>query len=492
MATLHLHHRRIHPLCAMIDLAKLPTTTPLILRNDPSLSRYAQDTMMQGFPDAVLRARDVQEIREALKFCNANKIPVTFCGSQTSMTGASVAQGGLLISTERLEKVLDIGTVKGKAYAKTEPGITITELKKAAASQGWFYPPAPTSQDDARIGATISTNASGEDSFQYGSTRKYIREIKVLLADGTEKVLSRPTGENFIDCPGRAGYFLETGNPLDFFIGGEGTLGFIYEITVDLIHQPPGYFSALVPFPDVFNALDFVVAIIAEQKLKPRALELIDHAALSYMKTHTTFPKELAQAETLIYFKQEYKDEVEFEKMLTNWIAQIEKYSNATLSQQTLVATTDKQKEEMRQWRHQIPSKINEEWRHFWAQGGGKVGSDWWVPISKIKEMMHYTYQTGATLGVPFMAYAHIGRGHPHVNYLCKTAEEKHKAEKVLLQCCHKAVELGGGVAGEHGIGKMHRNLVPIQWKQPHINRLIQIKKEWDPNWILGQGNILD
>lgn len=473
-------------------LEQLPTKTPLLLKNDPALLRYAQDTMMQGTPDAVLRARDVQEIREVLPFCNAGKIPVTFCGSQTSMTGASVAEGGLLISTERLEKVLDIGTVGGRAYARTEPGVTITALKKAAASEGWFYPPAPTSQDDARIGATISTNATGEDSLQYGSTRKYIREIKILLADGADRALSRPAGTVIKDAPNRAGYIPGTNNPIDLFIGGEGTLGFIYEVIVDLVPQPSGYFAALAPFPDNEKALDFAVSVVTEGKLRARALEMIDTAALEYMKTHPSFPKALAEAKALIYFKQEYRDETDLEKWLSAWMTRIEKQAGKTLGEQTLIAATDKQKEEMRLWRHQIPSRINEEWRRFWGVGGGKVGSDWWVPIPKLKEMMDYTYRTGAELGLPFMAYAHIGRGHPHVNYLCKTAEEKRRAEETLLKCCRKAVELGGGVAGEHGIGKMHRNLVPVQWPQATIDWMRRVKLEWDPNWILGRGNILE
>ncbi|MDO8527813.1 MAG: FAD-binding oxidoreductase [Deltaproteobacteria bacterium] len=475
----------------MATLKELQTQTPLIYKDNPSIGRYAEDTMMRGSPDAVLQARDLQEIREALQFCHAHKIPVTFCGSQTSMTGASVATEGLLISTERLDKVLDVGTRKEKGYAITQPGVTITELKKTVAAKGWFYPPAPTSQDDARIGATVSTNASGEDSFQYGTTRKYIREIKILLSDGTDKILSRKADEHFPDEPTRAGYFPHGNNPLDLFIGGEGTLGFIHEVTVDLVPQPPGYFSALAPFPDPASAVDFAIFCVTEGRLKTRALELIDTQALHYMKTHPTFPKSLEGANALIYFKQEYEDEGQFNSLLTDWMAAIEKFSTPALSETILVATTDKQKEEMRQWRHQIPARINEEWRRFWPVGGGKVGSDWWVPIPKLKEMMGFVYKTGAELGVPFMAYAHIGRGHPHVNYLCKTSEEKKRAEATLIACCQKAVSLGGGVTGEHGVGKLHRNLLPIQWGQDRIDWMVRVKKEWDPEWILGRGNIL-
>lgn len=446
---------------------------------------------MRGVPDAVLVARDLKDIEEALQLCHTNRTPVTFCGSQTSMTGASVAQGGLLIATERLEKVLDIHASGTRATATTQPGITITELKKAVATQGWFYPPAPTSADDARIGATVSTNAGGEDSYQYGSTRKYIRELKVLLADGTKKVLSRKADEIFPDELNRAGYFPHAKNPIDLFIGGEGTLGFIYEVTVDLVQLPAGFFAALAPFPDSGKAIDFAIAVVTEGKLKARALELIDEGALEFMKKHATFPASLQEAKALIYFKQEFRDDAEMEKLLGGWLLAIERFAPADLAEKIVVATTDKQKENLRKWRHHIPSSINEEYRRYWPQGGGKVGSDWWVPIPKLREMMQFVYESGKKLGFPFMAYAHIGRGHPHVNYLCKTAEEKRRAEECLLQCCRKAVAFGGGLTGEHGVGKLHRNLVPIQWQQTQIKKMIAIKKEWDPNWILGRGNIL-
>lgn len=475
----------------MTSLKELPSQSTLLWKEDPAIESYAQDTVMRGLPDAVLRARDIQEIQEALAFCHAHKIPVTFCGSQTSETGASVALGGLLISTENLEKVLDVGAKDGKAYAKAEPGITISNLKKAVALEGWFYPPAPTSQDDARLGATISTNATGEDSLQYGTTRKYIREIKVLLANGSQKIFSRKKGEIQHDELNRAGYFLESKNPIDFFIGGEGTLGFIYEATVDLVPEPPGFFAALAPFPDNKKAIDFVAQTMISGKFKPRAMELIDEGALLYMQTHPTFPKSLKEAKALIYFKQEYLDEMELNVLLEKWLAQIEKFSTPSLAAEVLLATTPKQKEEMRLWRHQIPLKLNETWRHFWNQGGGKVGTDWWVPVNKIQEMMTYVYQTAPELKIPFFAFGHIGQGHPHIDYLCKNAEEKKRAAAHQLQCSQRAVSLGGGVAGEHGIGKIYHHLLALQWPSEKIAQMARIKKEWDPNWILGRGNIL-
>lgn len=464
----------------------------LLTRDDPSIESYAQDTMMRGVPDAVLKARDIADVQEAIRYCAGHKIPITFCGSQTSMTGASVAEGGLLVSTERMEQVLDIGKDAQGGYAVVQPGITVANLKKRVAQEGWFYPPAPTSQDQARIGGTVSTNAMGEDSYQYGSTRLYVNQIKVLLADGRQETLSRHAGDQYPDELNRAGYFPHSSNPLDHFIGGEGTLGFIYEVTVRLVKPPPGFFAALAPFESPMKAIQFIVQTASEKKLKARALEFIDHEALEFMKTHPDFPEALKKAKALVYFKQEYRSEAEQGELMMQWLEALEVYSSELLLQDTVVATSDKQKEDIRLWRHHIPSQVNEQYRTYQAQGGGKVGSDWWVPLKNLEPMMTFVYETGAQLGVPVLAFAHLGRGHPHVNYLCKTAEEKKRAEEVLLASCKKAVAFGGGVAGEHGIGKLHRNLVPLQWNEAKRSWLKELKTRWDPQWIFGRGNILE
>lgn len=453
---------------------------PLITKEDPAMESYREDTMMRGNPDALLRARDLQDIQEAVRFCAAEKIPITFCGSQTSMTGSSVAMEGLLISTEKLERVKDIGN----RYAIAEPGITIANLKKEVAEEGWFYPPAPTSQEDARLGATISTNATGEDSYQYGTTRRYVREIKVLLADGTLKTFSRKSGENIPDELSRAGYFSNAENPIDLLIGSEGTLGFIYEVTVDLTPLPPHYFSALAPFPNRESAIEMIQKIATEKKLQARALEFIDEGALHFMQQHPAFPEDLKKSKALLYFKQEYTDESELEKILNDWLTILP-------DENIFLAKTERQKEEIRLWRHHIPLKVNEEYRRFWIQGGGKVGSDWWVPVNKISEMMAHVYKSGEAAQITFFAFAHLGQGHPHVDYLCKTPEEKITAKKLLEESCRKAVALGGGVSAEHGIGKLHHNLLSIQWPKQKIEQMRRVKQEWDPHYLFGRGNIL-
>ena len=210
------------------------------------------------------------------------------------------------------------------------------------------------------------------------------------------------------------------------------------------------------------------------------------------MKTAEGIPALPDEAQAFLYIKQEYADEEEMNRWLERWYDAALGFSGQELSDRILIATSSKQQEDFRLWRHRVPESANELGRSYWTNGGGKVGSDWWVPMNRLIEMMEHFYQVANATGLPYMGYAHIGAGHPHTNILARDAKEKAKALEALTNCCQKAVELGGGVAGEHGIGKLHTDLMPIQHSPQGIDRMKAWKSEYDPYWILGRGNILE
>ena len=463
----------------------------LILSNDDRMESYREDTMVRGEPDAVLIARDDRELIDALTFCNANSIPITICGSQTSMTGASIANEGLLVSTEKLEGVEDIYSEGNDQIVVAKSGTIIADLQSAVENEGFFYPVAPTSRDECRIGANIATNATGEDSYKYGPVRNYVRRMEIVLPNGTKKILEREAGEIPSPDLNRAGYFLDWKNPMDLIIGSEGTLCFVSRVWLSLLKGVPQFFSALIPFESNREALKFVTEItLRREDLNPRTLELIDSGALAHMKTAKGFPTPPEGVNAYLYIKQEYNNESEMNVWLEKWYEAAMVATNERLSEGILIATTKKEQEDFRLWRHRIPESANEVGRKYWPAGGGKIGSDWWVPVSKLIEMMEYFYKVSDATGLSYMGYAHIGDGHPHTNLLSTNPEEKLKALGALESCCRKAVELGGGVAGEHGLGKLHADQLPLQYNSDIIEKMKNWKKEYDPNWILGRGNI--
>jgi FAD/FMN-containing dehydrogenase len=462
----------------------------IIERGDSRIESYCEDTMMRGEPDMVIRVRDEQEVRELIEYCNANKIPLTFCASQTSMTGASVATEGVLVSIERLEGIIDIYKKDGRATVTARPGTVTSELQKNVSEAGWFSPVAPTSRDECRIGANVVTNVSGEDSYKYGMIRSYVRELKLIMADGAERTLKREADDSFADECTRAGYYVDWNNPIDLIIGSEGTLAFVKEVTLELLPKAPEYYTVLAPFPSNESALKFVVDVATERDKNIRALELADEGALEAMRTADGFPETSPEVKAFVYFKQEYSDDADQQESLERWYGKIAEASSDTLAESILIAETDKQKEAFRLWRHRVPEWANERGRERWDAGGGKIGSDWWVPVDKLMEMMRFFYDRARASGLAHMAYAHVGRGHPHTNLIADDEDEHRRAHELLMVCCCKAVELGGGVAGEHGLGKMHTDLLSIQHPSEVIERMRKWKMEYDPKWILGKGNI--
>lgn len=461
------------------------------------LNHYAKDMVYAGHPQYVYEASDVATTREVLAYCHAQNLPVTFCGSQTSMTGSSVADEGVVLALGKRNKILDIGFDKEKGFhfVVTEPGVILGDLKREVEKAGFFYPPDPTSFNEAQIGATVATNATGEDTFKYGPTRHYVDELEIICADGQTKNLKRQNHLPHDLKKNLAGYFLG-GEEIDEMIGSEGTLALISQIKLKLLPlENKETFILALPFSDFSKAIH-AVTLLTKTQPQPRALELIGPGAVDYFSRCPECPDELKNQKVFLYLKEEYRDEADFEKKLSGLFDELKKIyqdvGDVPYLDRVFVAQTNKQLSALRTCRHYIPLKVNEEYFSFTQNGGGKVGTDWWVPIHHLYGTMVKTYDEACALGIPFLVFAHIGNGHPHWNFLTRNAEEKLKATEFVLRQCREAVLCGGGVAGEHGLGKIKRDLLGIQHSPKVIRDMIALKTHWDPHGILGRGNIFN
>ncbi|MBI2340226.1 MAG: FAD-binding oxidoreductase [Deltaproteobacteria bacterium] len=494
----------------------LPHSGSFILKSDERIQTYKDNPTYTGNPDALCFARDFHDVAEILKECNERKLPVTFCGSRTSLTGSSSADSGLVVALEKKDRFLDVwkDPKTGEVLARAEPGVLLGDFKARvaeaglrragaapAAQAGYFYPPDPTSYKEAQLGGTVATNATGEDTFLYGPTRQYVRELKILTATGEERILKR-SRMPVISSKNRAGYFLE-GEAIDEMIGSEGTLGLITEVTCAVLPHSRGHFSLLIPFNDFLASIEFVVKTV-QSSLKPRAVELIGPGAFEIFAKHPDAPRFPEGTKSVIYLKQEYQSDGSDKPpggksdRSDEWLQWVEAFyrerGHPDWSESIFFGESEKQKDDIRTWRHHIPATVNEEARRFHEEGGGKISTDWWVPIHQLLPMMEWVYAESLrllALKIPFLVFAHIGNGHPHWNFLTKNSAEKRTIHDFVLEQCRRAVKSGGGVAGEHGLGKIHRDYLPIQHSRETIARMVALKKKWDPNWILGRGNIL-
>jgi FAD/FMN-containing dehydrogenase len=445
-----------------------------------------------------VRPRSEADVIDVLRFAHGNGIPVTAAGGQTSVTGSSVAQGGILLATEGMDRLLDIGAhpVTGRTVAVAEPGIFLGDFQRTIEDAGWFYPPDPTSRNEARLGATVATNATGEDTLLYGPTRVWIRELRVVRADGTVRTLTRGAGDRPSAEKGGAGYYLAAAGVIDHVIGSEGTLAVVTRVTVDLVPRPPACLAGIAFFPSLETALAFVAGARTAPDLRPRALELLDAASLALVRDNAEGFRWPEAAGAAIVFKQEYADDRERERVVSGWLALLERIlagsPDGDWVDHVLVTEDSAGLERLRAFRHRVPASVNERLQTLKAAGGGKVATDWWVPAERIPRFLPDWTRRIAEAGLDALVFGHIGNGHPHVNFLPRSPEETERARGLVRDMCREAVALGGGVAGEHGLGKIKRDLLAIQHPRERIQAMVDIKKAWDPRWILGRGNLFD
>lgn len=467
----------------------------LLRPGDPGYEGYTSDWVLTGRPDAVARPKTEAEVADLLARSASCGMPVTPAGGRTSVTGSSVAENGLAVALESMDRILDLSPdpATGRMVAVAEPGILLGDFQRSLEEQGWFYPPDPTSRNEAQLGATVATNATGEDTLLYGPTRRWIRELRVVRADGTARILRRSPASRPPEEKATAGYYLD-GEEIDLLIGSEGTLGIITRVTVDLVRRPFGLFAGLAFLPSLRSALDFVVGARREPGLTPRALELVDGPSFDLVAENPEGIRMPAGAGAGVVFKQEFEDPRDRDGKIESWLAFLERRlagtSSAGLAEAALVFEGSAELQRLRSFRHRIPVAIGERVGAGSERGAGKVATDWWVPYERLPDFLDRWMGTAREAGFDVLAFGHVGNGHPHVNFLLQSREQAVPARSMVAAMCREAVALGGGVAGEHGLGKVKRELLAIQCPPSRIASMKDVKRSWDPKGILGRGNL--
>ena len=467
-------------------LASMPATSV-----DPSiLASYGQDAISVAQPGAVARPHSVEELQKILAFCNEHHIPLTPCGSQTSMTGASLNEGGLILSTELLSKdwsVYEDPEMPGRWLADAGPAIILADFQDALEAKGFFYPPDPTSRGDAMLGATISTNASGEDTYKYGATRRWVRGLSYVTADGALHHVKRDPASRGDGRKNTSGYPIRD-NPVDLLIGSEGTLGIVVGATVEVLPVVPQYFAILYFLPGEEAALEHVAELQQSSQLSLRCLEYMDEGALRILAAKGVDLPEGAGA--AVYVKQEF--DADEDEQMEAWSERLERLFDQLACPHFMdhvhFAGDRASQKQLRAWRHYIPATINERAAGFREGGGGKISTDWYVPVPRLKEM--FARVRADQHDMAWVVFGHIGNGHPHFNFITRNRDEYQRGRQLLFEHCRLAVALGGGVSGEHGLGKLKRHLLPLQYSEKEITAMRQIKAAWDPKGILAPGNI--
>ncbi len=442
-------------------------------------SSYLTDASgFTGWAERLFVPETEAEVMEILAEAVRTETQITVSGAGYGLTGSRVPQGGWVLSLERFRK-LEIE--RGNTLAG--PAVTLKELRDAAASTGQFYAPDPT-EISASVGGTIATNASGSRSFRFGSTRRHLRALRVALLDGSVKWYRRGEPIDFevpaIPAPATtkntAGYRLAAGMDwVDLFCGSEGTLGVTLEAEMTLLPIPAELFSGVIFFANDEAALDAVGRWRSVPEL--RMLEYADLRTLEMLRTR--YPEIPPEAQAALLIEAEGDDVEVWEQRLTESHALIDA---------SWFAVEARDRERFRAFRHSMPELVVDTMRR---RGFMNMGTDYAVPLHRDREMLaFYRQRLEAELPGRYVIFGHLGDAHLHVNMLPATQSEVETATRLLQEFAAHAVELGGTVSAEHGLGKRKAHLLALQFTEAQIEAMRQVKQRFDPQWLLGRGTL--
>lgn len=487
----------------------------MIIKTLPDeIQSYLTDASnLKGNCDAVYFPETKTDVVEILQDANKKKIRVTISGNGTGLTGARVPQGGIVISTEKMNRIIEINEKEKTAIV--EPGVVLANFQQTVNEKKLMYPPDPTERN-CFIGGTIATNASGEKTFKYGATRNYVLELDVVLANGDLLKLKR--GDLFagkftirlttesghvytLELPeyklpptkNTSGYFSkENMDAVDLFIGSEGTLGVITKAKLKLVDKPEKILSCVVFFNQEKDALSFISKAreISYQSrtenlkdnLDALALEFFDKNSLNFLVSD--YPNIPNDSEAAVWFEQEVNLQSE-EILLDKWMKLISEFNGDEES--TWFAFSDSDNEKIQEFRHAISWKISE---YISKNNLKKLGTDVAVPDENFEELYNFSIKEVEQEKLPYVVYGHFGNSHMHLNILAKNNDSYLKGKEIYKRICKMAVELGGTISAEHGIGKLKAEYLDLMYSEENIKKMFEIKKTLDPNLILGVGSI--
>ena len=344
----------------------LAVTTDLAVRR----AHEADASGLRLVPDSVARPNDELEVVELLRDSTATRSTVTPAGAQSSTTGASITDAGVLLSMRGYDRILDIDT--SNRTVRVQAGALIGDVKRAVREFGLTWAPDPTSENECTVGGAVACNASGARTLIYGPARAHVRMARVALADGQVMEYRRSTVDK-----NTAGYSVAQ-EPLDWFIGSEGTLGVILDVELALIPIADRVVGLAVPFATESAALAFVVAARHARGVAPRCLEYFDGSALAIARAADGERFTTPPDATLVYVEQVCADDV----VLNAWLSLAE--AHGSLTDDVVVFDGETALVRARAMRHAVPAAMNERGARLRPAGGRKVSTDWAVPHERL------------------------------------------------------------------------------------------------------------
>lgn len=436
--------------------------------DDTAIENYASDAteQLKFFPDVVLKPSTAEEVSQIVKYCNENLLPITPRGAGTGLSGGALPiKGGVVISLERMNKILSID--EKNFQVKLEAGVINYDLQLALSEVNLFYPPDPSSWQSSFIGGNIMTNAGGARAVKYGVTSAYVLNLEMVLPNG--EIIW--TGANTLKN--------STGiNVTQLFVGSEGTLGIVTKAILKVLPKPQNEVTLLVPFMKIEEACDAVAALF-NAGVQPSSLEFMERraidAVLEFLGETNVPVEDEVEAHLLVSLDENIENELE------NCL----KVLGAFEVGEILFAETESEKERLWKIRRRLSTIVK--------QNGYTIEEDTVVPRAHLAKLVKSMHRLADERGFKVVCYGHAGDGNLHI----RINHPKHKnsynipeIQSILKELFKIVRDLGGTISGEHGIGLVQRPYLPIVFCKSNLELQKSIKKAVDPNNIMNPGKL--
>lgn len=439
-----------------------------ILTKKEDLATYAYDgtTTWAHPPDVVVMPTTTAQVSQILKLANENLIPVTPRGSGTNISGGSVpVRGGIVICTTRMNRVLEIN--KANLTATVEPGVVLQDFNNLLAKENLFYPPDPQSFLSCTIGGTVAENSGGPLCIKYGVTKQYVLGLEVVLPDGYVLTIGGSTVKN------RTGYDL-----VPLFTGSEGTLGIITKVTLRLIPKPAARRTIMAIFDDITLASSVVSTILANG-IVPAKIEFVDNFVIRRIEEKMKIGLPVDAKTMLLIDADGSVAAVESEA------AQILKFLQSGGAKVARLA--ENEDEANMYWKARSAG-----FAAVYGAARTVIAEDVTVPRDKLAEFVKKLEGISRKFGFQIVLIGHAGDGniHPSVFTNSREKEELDRLQDTLTAIFEAALELGGTLSGEHGIGLEKKRLLSRALDPMAITLMQRIKALFDPNNIMNPDKI--
>ncbi len=439
-----------------------------VLDAPASIEAYGMDALKRGVPpDLVVRPGTAAEVAEVVRVCADARLPIVPRGAGTGYTGGAVpVRGGVVVSLERLNRILEID--EANLLAVVEPNVITGDLQAAVERVGLFYPPDPASLKESAIGGNVAECAGGPRAFKYGTTRHYVLALEAVLPTGEIIHTGSKAVKNVV------GYDLTR-----LLVGSEGTLAIITRIVLRLIPKPPARRTLRATFAGVGAAANAVTALL-RARVVPASIELIDGDSLASVARHLGRPLAPDGTGALLLIEVDG-----LEAAVAEEAVRVEAACRLAGSTEILRANSEEEREAIWEVRRELSASLK-------AQARLKINNDVVVPRGRVPALFALLDDLKTRYRLRIPAFGHAGDGNVHVNILVDPADadEMARARAAERDLFAGVIGLEGSLTGEHGIGFTKAPFLSMELGEVEIELMRRVKRAFDPLGLLNPGKI--